>query len=128
MRSSIAKGNAISFVDRDMVMRHYGGGIGHFGNTIPQTADPIILDTEEVQSAAVGDREQLDDGAPECEDIASDDNQDVTMNFSGDIYDEDEAPNSSDSEPDNYDYDGCDGSESSDSLGSGDSGNEYISS
>ena len=30
-----------SFVDRDMVMRYYGGGIGHLGNAPLQQADPL---------------------------------------------------------------------------------------
>ena len=28
--------NVVSFVDRDMVMRYFGGGVGHLKNTPPQ--------------------------------------------------------------------------------------------
>jgi hypothetical protein len=43
--------NIISFVDRDMVMRYFGGGIGHLKNTPPQQVpgfDPIDPSSEEM--------------------------------------------------------------------------------
>lgn len=44
---------AVSFVDRDMVMRYFGGGVGHLKNTPPQLklahrSDPVDPDSEEM--------------------------------------------------------------------------------
>ena len=43
--------NVVSFVDRDMVMRYFGGGIGHLKNTPPQQLpgfDPIDPTSKEM--------------------------------------------------------------------------------
>ena len=43
---------AVSFVDRDMIMRYFGGGVGHLKNTPPQQAhrsDPVDPDSEEME-------------------------------------------------------------------------------
>lgn len=43
--------NVVSFVDRDMVMRYFGGGIGHLKNAPPLQApgfDPIDPSSEEM--------------------------------------------------------------------------------
>ena len=43
---------AVSFVDRDMIMHYFGGGVGHLKNTPPQQAhrsDPVDPDSEEME-------------------------------------------------------------------------------
>ena len=43
---------AVSFVDRDMIMRYFGGGVGHLKNAPPQQAhrsDPVDPDSEEME-------------------------------------------------------------------------------
>ena len=43
---------AVSFVDRDMIMRYFGGRVGHLKNTPPQQAhrsDPVDPDSEEME-------------------------------------------------------------------------------
>jgi hypothetical protein len=43
---------AVSFVDRDMIMRYFGGGVGHLKNTPPQQvhgSDPVAPDSEEME-------------------------------------------------------------------------------
>jgi hypothetical protein len=43
---------AVSFVDRDMIMRYFGGGVGHLKNTPPQQGhrlDPVDPDSEELE-------------------------------------------------------------------------------
>jgi hypothetical protein len=55
--------NIVSFVDRDMVMRYVGGGIGHLTNTPPWQVsgfDPINPSSKEM---AVGEE---DDGDGPC--------------------------------------------------------------
>lgn len=49
---------AVSFVDRDMVMRYFGGGVGHLQNTPPQKAhrsDPVDPDSEGMEIDNEGD-------------------------------------------------------------------------
>jgi hypothetical protein len=53
--------NIVSFVDRDMVMRYFGGGIGHLKNTPPLQVpgfDPIDPSSDEM---AVEDDDDDDD-------------------------------------------------------------------
>jgi hypothetical protein len=53
---------AVSFVDRDMIMRYFGGGVGHLKNTPPQQAhrlDPVDPDSEEME---IEDEEDNTDG------------------------------------------------------------------
>ena len=48
----------VSFVDRDMIMRYFGGGVGHLKNTPPQQAhrsDPVDPDSEEMEVDEEGD-------------------------------------------------------------------------
>src|SRR6266446_2625255 len=43
---------AVSFVDRDMIMHYFGGGVGHLKNAPPQQAhrsDPVDPDSEEME-------------------------------------------------------------------------------
>jgi hypothetical protein len=43
---------AVSFVDRDMIMRYFGGGVGHLKNPPPQQAhrlEPVDPDSEEME-------------------------------------------------------------------------------
>ena len=40
----------LSFVDRDMVMRHFGGGIGHLRNAPPQTKLKNVSETMDTDS------------------------------------------------------------------------------
>jgi hypothetical protein len=38
----------VSFVDRDMIMRYFGGGIGHLGNSPQHQVDSEPPDTEDL--------------------------------------------------------------------------------
>jgi hypothetical protein len=40
---------AVRFVDRDMIMRYFGGGVGHLKNTPPQQAHRLDADSEEME-------------------------------------------------------------------------------
>lgn len=40
---------AVRFVDRDMIMRYFGGGVGHLKNTPPQQAHRLDTDSEEME-------------------------------------------------------------------------------
>jgi hypothetical protein len=40
---------AVRFVDRDMIMHYFGGGVGHLKNTPPQQAHRLDTDSEEME-------------------------------------------------------------------------------
>ena len=100
-------------------MRHYGGGIGHFKNSIPaQQVESLPEDEEDEQENTEGD-------------IARDQpTQDVSMHNGEVGSDEDEDDSDSDStDPENYDYSKHnDESEDEDSDGSTGSSDEEDSS
>jgi hypothetical protein len=57
--------NIVSFVDRDMVMHYFGGGIGHLKNVPPQQVpgfDPIDPGSEEMPV----EEEELEDDDDPC--------------------------------------------------------------
>lgn len=57
---SLGAHTSLSFVDRDMVMRHYGGGVGHFTQAqCIEDLDPVpegdpIIDDGSGESTALG--------------------------------------------------------------------------
>jgi hypothetical protein len=108
--------NVVSFVDRDMVMRYFGGGIGHLKNTPPQQVpgfDPIDPSSEEM-AVEVEDDDDDDDpctGSGTNEDLGmrvgedddkddEEDDEDSDDDEGGDQSDEDEG----DEEEDDYGY------------------------
>ena len=118
-----------SFVDRDMIMRYFGGGIGHLNNTPPQQADPLgsNLNSDEM------DMEENEDDTGTSD--ARDRPQDVVML---EVDEPDEEGGSGDNDDDgddsdNYDYEENDEDDSEDSDGeeaeeptcSGDKDEEY---
>jgi hypothetical protein len=51
---------AISFVDRDMIMRYFGGGVGHLKNTPPQQvhrSDAVDIDSDSEEMEVDADEE-----------------------------------------------------------------------
>jgi hypothetical protein len=122
--------NVVSFVDRDMVMRYFGGGIGHLKNAPPVQVlgfDPIDPSSEEMPvededdddpcsgtnedlgtivrqpSKDVVNGGELEDDMDDEDDEENDDNSDSDGDESGDQTDEDEDEEG-DSEDDDYGY------------------------
>ena len=102
---------AVSFVDRDMIMRYFGGGVGHLKNTPPQQAhrlDPVDPDSEEME---VEDEED-DTGGNTRGDL-----QDIIMS-NGELEvgedDEEKGRDDNDDETDDDDDDDGDDDESDD--------------
>ena len=102
---------AVSFVDRDMIMRYFGGGVGHLKNTPPQQAhrsDPVDPDSEEME---VEDEED-DTGGNTRGDL-----QDIIMS-NGELEvgedDEEKGRDDNDDETDDNDDDDGDDDESDD--------------
>ena len=119
--------NVVSFVDRDMVMRYFGGGIGHLKNAPPLQEfgfDPIDPSSEKMpveeddddpcgganedlstiiqqpsKDVMNGELVQLDDD----EDDDDDDDDDSDGDESGDLTEEDEDEEE-DSEDNGYGY------------------------
>ena len=88
--------NVVSFVDWDMVMRYYGGGIGHLKNTPLQQVpgcDPIDPSSEEM---AVEDEDK--DNCDPCSGTNEDDEDDEDENDKEDSDEEDSDGNEGDSE------------------------------
>ena len=107
-----------------MVMRYYGGGIGHLNNSLPQQADPpnsnsgkaampenaeenieedaedVIMHDEELEEDEQGDGDDEDSTDPEDYDYSKDSDEDK---------DEDEGSTCS-SDEDEEDGSGCDSS------------------
>jgi hypothetical protein len=114
-----------SFVDRDMIMRYFCGGVGYLKNTPPQQAhrwDPVDPDSEEMEvedeegNTGGNTRGDLQDiimssgpGEPELEvdeddkEKGQDDNYNENEEDSDDI-DDDEEDEKSDSEDEDYGY------------------------
>ena len=65
-----------SFVDRDMIMRYFGGGIGHLGNS-PRQVNSEQPDTEEVEE----EMEINDDGIDNLNASDPGELEDIIMNF-----------------------------------------------
>ena len=86
-----------------MIMRYYGGGIGHLNNTPPQQADPLDSNSDEMN---VEEGEEEDAGSAN----ARDGPQDAIMNDGELEADETEEEarfgdnNDSGDDSDNYDY------------------------
>ena len=100
----------LSFVDRDMIMRYFGGGIGHLGNS-PCQANSEQPDTEGVEEEMEINEDGIDSlnvsGPGEVEDIImnfevenSDDEQGLGPESELDSDEEDSADDSEDSEED----------------------------
>jgi hypothetical protein len=108
--------NIISFVDRDMVMRYFGGGIGHLKNTPPQQVpgfDPIDPSSEEM---AMEEGDNDDDPSGTNEDlgtIVQQPSRDIIIN-SGEL---DMSEGDEDNEDDEGDEDDDDDSDDSDEGG-----------
>ena len=103
--------NVVSFVDRDMVMRYFGGGIGHLKNTPPLQVpgfDPIDPGSDEM-AVEDDDDEPCSDTNDDPDAIVQQPSKDVVMN-SGELVqlevgeddedDEDDEENDEDSDDD----------------------------
>jgi hypothetical protein len=66
----------LSFVDRDMIMRYFGGGIGHLGNS-PRQANSEQPDTEGVEE----EMEINEDGIDILNASSPGEVEDIIMNF-----------------------------------------------
>ena len=94
--------NAVSFVDRDMVMRYFGGGIGHLKNAPPQQVPGLGFDRNDSRSeemAVEGDGDdvvvnselvQPEVSEDEGNDDDEEDEEDSDSDEGGDLTDEDE--------------------------------------
>ena len=123
--------NIISFVDRDMVMRYFGGGIGHLKNTPPQQVpgfDPIDPSSEE-RTVEEGDNDDDPSGTNEnLGTIVQQPSRDIITN-SGELDisegDEDNEDEDEDDDDDSDDSDeGGDQTDEDEDEESGRSGNE----
>jgi hypothetical protein len=100
--------NVVSFVDRDMVMRYFGGGIGHLKNAPPMQelgTDPIDTNSEEMPV-----EEDDDDPCGTNEDLGTIVQQPSKDVMNGDDEDEEDNDDSDDDEED----DDSDGDEDGD--------------
>ena len=103
--------NIISFVDRDMVMRYFGGGIGHLKNAPPQQVrgfDPINPSSEsesEEMTMAMEEGDEDDDPSGANEDLGT-----IVQQLSRDISmgELDMSEDDEDNEDDDDDSDGDD--------------------
>jgi hypothetical protein len=107
----------LSFVDRDMIMRYFGGGIGHLGNS-PRQVNSEQPDTEGVEE----EREINDDGIDNLNASGPGEVEDIIMNFEVENSDDEgglgpESESDSDEESD----EGSDDDSDDDSEGSEDS-------
>jgi hypothetical protein len=113
--------NIVSFVDRDMVMRYFGGGIGHLKNTPPQQVpgfDPIDPSSEEM---AVDEDDGDDDpcnstnGQQSSRDFVTN-SAELEVNEDDDVdKDDDDTDNDNDNDDeDDEDEDSDDGNEGGD--------------
>jgi hypothetical protein len=66
----------LSFVDRDMIMRYFGGGIGHLGNS-PRQVNSEQPDTEGIEE----EMEINDDGIDNLNASGPGEVEDIIMNF-----------------------------------------------
>lgn len=85
-----------SFVDRDMVMRHFGGGIGHLQSTHFPRGEQVVSET-----GSIGNREDEND-VEDLEGSESDDNSTESGTVSSSSADEDLE---SELDPDDNGYD-----------------------
>ena len=109
---------AVSFVDRDMIMRYFGGGVGHLQNTPPQQAhglDPVDPNSEEMEV----EDEEGDSGGKTRQDP-----QDIIMsNEELEVGEDDEEKGQEDNDDENDDDDDDD-DRSDDGLGDEDEDDE----
>jgi hypothetical protein len=102
----------LSFVDRDMIMRYFGGGIGHLGNS-PRQANSEQPDTEGVEE----ELEINDDGIDNLNASGPGEVEDIIMNFEVENSDDErgglgpESESDSDEESDEGSDDDSEGSE-----------------
>jgi hypothetical protein len=68
---------SLSFVDRDMIMRYFGGGIGHVGNSTRHQVDSGPPDTEPEELEE--EMEMSDDGGNNAS--VPGESEDVIMNY-----------------------------------------------
>lgn len=109
----------LSFVDRDMIMRYFGGGIGHLGNS-PRQVNSEQPDPEGVEE----EMEINDDGIDNLNPSGPGEVEDITMNFAMENSDDErglgpESESDSDEESDGGSDDDSEGSEDSDDDGYG---------
>ena len=76
--------NVVSFVDRDMVMHYYSGGIGHLKNTPPQQVPGCDLIDPSSEEMAVEDEDE--DNHDPCSGTNEDDEDDEDEDDEEDSY------------------------------------------
>ena len=103
----------VSFVDRDMVMRYFGGGIGHLKNTPPQQVPGLDLIDPSSEEMVV----EEEDGP--CSGTVT--NEYIVMNSGSsgglvrlDVGEDDEVDEDEDDEEDEEDSDGNEGGDQTD--------------
>jgi hypothetical protein len=123
--------NVVSFVDRDIVMRYFGGGIGHLKNTPPLQVpgfDPIDPGSDEM--AVEDDDDEPCSGSNHDDDldaVVQQPSKDVVMN-GGELVqlevgeDDEEDEDDEDDSDDDEGGDQTDDSEDGDSEGEDDNG------
>lgn len=108
----------LSFVDRDMVMRYFGGGIGHLGNSTQHQVDAEPPDTEleEVEE----EMEISDDGSNNASGpLAGEAPEDIIINYEVENSDDEQGSGSDSSESDSDEGSGEDSDDDSDDDGYG---------
>ena len=114
---------AVSFVDRDMIMRYFGGGVGHLKNTPPQQAhrsDPVDPNSEEMEvedeegdagGNIRGDSQDIimNNGELEVGEDDEEKGQDDNENETDDDVDDDDDDESDDEEDNNEDEESAHG-------------------
>ena len=114
---------AVSFVDRDMIMHYFGGGVGHLKNTPPQQAhrsDPVDPDSVEDEEDDTGGNTRGDpqdiimsngelEVGDDDEEKGRDDNDNETDNDNDDDDDDDDDDESNDEDEDKEDKESASG-------------------
>jgi hypothetical protein len=105
----------VSFVDRDMIMRYFGGGVGHLKNTPPQQvhrSDPVDISSEEMELEDDGNtrgdlqdiimsNRELEVGEDD-EEMGQDENDDDNDDNDDNTDDDSESDDDSEDEEDRY--------------------------
>ena len=124
---------AVSFVDRDMIMRYFGGGVGHLKNTPPQQAhrsDHVDPDSEEMEvedeegdtgGNTRGDTEDIimRNGELEVSEDDEEKGQDDNVNETDVDDDDDESDDEDEDEEDEDEEFACGGDKNEDDYGYG---------
>src|SRR5277367_1873887 len=111
----------LSFVDRDMIMHYFGGGIGHLGNS------PCQVNSEQPDTEGVEEEMEInDDGIDNLNASGPGEVEDIIMDFEveNSLSDDEgglgpESESDSDEESDEGSDDDSEGSEDSDDDGYG---------